>query len=84
MFRNPQDQQNPKLSLEFSFEQDFMEKNGKTYATNEMLGTVYLHSVLMCLWNRVLHREVSGCVKSGWVTDSQKTLTNYSDPPETP
>ena len=41
MFRNPQDLQNLKLSLKFNFEQDFMEKNGKKYATNEMLGTVY-------------------------------------------
>ena len=40
MFRNPQDLQNLKLSLKFNFEQDFMEKKGKTYATNEIAGTV--------------------------------------------
>jgi len=28
--------------LELNFEQDFMEKNVKTSATNEMLGTVYI------------------------------------------
>ena len=40
LFWNPQEEQNPKLSLEFNFEQDFIEKNLKQYATNEMLGTV--------------------------------------------
>ena len=41
MFRNPQDLQNLKLSLKFNFEQDFMEKNGKTSATSEIAGTVF-------------------------------------------
>ena len=41
VFLNPQDLQILKLSLKFNFEQDFMEKNGKTYATGEMAGTVY-------------------------------------------
>ena len=41
MFRNPQEEQNPKLPLELNFEQDFNEKNGKMSATNEIAGTVY-------------------------------------------
>ena len=41
VFRNPQDEQNPKLQFELNIEQDFIEKNGKTSATNENAGTVY-------------------------------------------
>ena len=46
MFRNPQDEQNSKLPLELNFEQDFNEKNGKTSATSEIAGTVFI--VYLC------------------------------------
>ena len=58
MFRNPQEEQNPKLSLEFNFEQDFMEKNVKTSATNEMLGTVYYNKIATQLLVRPLFHDI--------------------------
>ena len=51
MFRNPQDKQNPKLSLELDFEQDFIEKNGKTSATNKNAAIVYTQRTGDCQEN---------------------------------
>ena len=51
VFWNPQDKQNPKLPLELNFEQDFIEKNGKTSATTEMISTVFSTPSQMTFFN---------------------------------
>ena len=59
MFQNPQDLQNLKLSLKFNFEEDFIEKNGKTSATIERAGTVCIKKIkvvwTLFLWSRLFY-----------------------------
>lgn len=45
MIQNPQDEQKPKLSLELNYEQEVIEKNEKTSASNERAGTVLNYNV---------------------------------------
>ena len=72
---------NLKLSLKFNFEQDFMEKNRKTYATNEIAGTVCCNLVLVVVFHS-LHSSTSlptqeGIYKANYAEFGHTNLENF-------